>query len=239
MSRDSPAPATGPGLVISTTEPILSFLISASTDPHLSKELQQTASKLSSKSNVPYRAIRALWVASRASTRPQLIHLFSGSGFVLTSPPPREKSEELKTRLKKLAEMSERNAYAELVKDITPRNDAAEPFSSYKDQLGFGLHVVVTMFTGYLVGYAAFRALFSHSPVMNAAGGILGLVIGMLVETLIFIIQASRYDLKSTSTSSTSRLKKDQYSIVHQELNSAKFLCWKLGSLDIFLYFYI
>lgn len=29
-----------------------------------------------------------------------------------------------------------------------------------------GLHVVVTMFTGYLIGYAAFRALFSHSPAM-------------------------------------------------------------------------
>ena len=92
MSGDSPpAPGTGPGLVISTTEPILSFLVSASTDPHLSKDLQQTASKLSSKSNVPYRAIRALWVASRASTRPHLVHLFSGSGFVFTSPPPREK----------------------------------------------------------------------------------------------------------------------------------------------------
>lgn len=25
---------------------------------------------------------------------------------------------------------------------------------------------MVTMFTGYLVGYAAFRALFNHSPVM-------------------------------------------------------------------------
>ncbi|XP_050377426.1 uncharacterized protein LOC126794700 [Argentina anserina] len=211
MKGDSLAP----GLVISTTEPILSFLASASTDPHLSKELQQTAAQLSSKSNVPYRAVRALWVASHASTRPHLLHLFSGSGFVFTSPPPREKSEELKARLKKLAEMSERSAYAELVKDITPRkDDAAEPFSSYKDQLGFGLHVVVTMFTGYLVGYAAFRALFSHSPVMNAAGGILGLVIGMLVETLIFIIQASRYDIKSTSTStstsSTSKLKKNQ-----------------------------
>lgn len=104
--------------------------------------------------------------------------------------------------------MSERNAYAELVKDITPRKDINEPFSSYKDQLGFGLHVVVTMFTCYLVGYAAFRALFNHSPVMNAAGGILGLVIGMLVETLIFIIQASRFDLKSSS--STSTLKKNQ-----------------------------
>lgn len=29
-----------------------------------------------------------------------------------------------------------------------------------------GLHVALTMFTGYLVGYAAFRALFSHNPVM-------------------------------------------------------------------------
>lgn len=33
-------------------------------------------------------------------------------------------------------------------------------------KLTAGLHVVVTMFSGYLVGYAAFRALFSHNPVM-------------------------------------------------------------------------
>lgn len=47
-------------------------------------------------------------------------------------------SEELKARLKKLAELAERNEYQELVKDITPKKDATEPFSSYKDQLGFG-----------------------------------------------------------------------------------------------------
>lgn len=29
-----------------------------------------------------------------------------------------------------------------------------------------GMHVVLIMFTGYLVGYAAFRALFNHSAVM-------------------------------------------------------------------------
>lgn len=29
-----------------------------------------------------------------------------------------------------------------------------------------GLHVVVIMFTGYLVGFVAFRALFNHSSVM-------------------------------------------------------------------------
>jgi len=40
--------------------------------------------------------------------------------------------------LKKLEELAERKAYAELVKDITPKKQTDEPFSSYKDQLGFG-----------------------------------------------------------------------------------------------------
>lgn len=44
----------------------------------------------------------------------------------------------MKTRLKKLTEMAEKREYAELVKDVVPRNDKTEPFSSYKDQIGFG-----------------------------------------------------------------------------------------------------
>ncbi|KAG8376580.1 hypothetical protein BUALT_Bualt09G0078400 [Buddleja alternifolia] len=124
---------------------------------------------------------------------------------MFTSPKTREKSEELNA--------ADRKAYQELVKDITPRKAVEEPFSSYKDQLGFGLHVVLTMFTGYLFGYAAFRALFSHSPAMSAAGGILGLVIGMLVETLLFIVRYSDQDrpsLSSTPSSSKLKIKKNQ-----------------------------
>ena len=37
-----------------------------------------------------------------------------------------------------MADMAERNAYAELVKDITPKKVDTEPFSSYKDRIGFG-----------------------------------------------------------------------------------------------------
>lgn len=48
-------------------------------------------------------------------------------------------SEELKARLRKLAEIAEKKAYEELVKDIKPKKDVDEPFSSYKDQLGFGI----------------------------------------------------------------------------------------------------
>ncbi|KAK6917247.1 ATPase, vacuolar ER assembly factor, Vma12 [Dillenia turbinata] len=196
------------GLKITNTETIRSFLIEASTDRNLSLSLRQTASSLSSLSSIPYKQLRSLYFASSPSTRPDLIRLLSGSNFVFNCPKPREKSEELKARLRKLAEKAERREYEELVKDITPRKEVAEPFSSYKDQMGFGLHVAVTMFSGYLVGYAAFRAIFNHNPAMNAAGGILGLVCAMLVETLLFIIRTSNQDLKPPYY--TSKLKKDQ-----------------------------
>ncbi|KAA8522041.1 hypothetical protein F0562_012645 [Nyssa sinensis] len=196
------------GLIISNTDAIRLFLSRASEDSHLSEDLRQAASTLSSQPSVPYRPLRSIWFSSDSSTRPDLLRLLSGSNFVFTSPKPREKSEELKVRLRKLAEIADRNAYEELVKDIAPKKEVNEPFSSYKDQLGFGLHVVLTMFTGYLVGYAAFRALFGHSPVMNAAGGILGLVCGMLLETLLFIIRTSNQDLRSSSP--TSEIKKNQ-----------------------------
>ncbi|KAF5942282.1 hypothetical protein HYC85_019924 [Camellia sinensis] len=233
MTSDPCSNLTG-GLIISNTETIRSFLITASNDPLLSLDLRKTASDLSVQPSMPYKSLRSVWFASLPSTRPDLLCLFSGSDFVFTSPKPREKSEELKARLRKLEEVAERKAYQELVKDITPRKETDEPFSvlqrsarfwclcptgpkHYTQEVGYtmtrhepclGLHVALTMFTGYLVGYAAFRALFSHSPVMNAAGGILGLVCAMLLETLLFIIRTSNQDLRSSS--STSKLKKDQ-----------------------------
>ncbi|KAJ4829394.1 hypothetical protein Tsubulata_014537 [Turnera subulata] len=213
---DPPSPTGGGGgqLVISATEPIRSFLLSAAKDPNLSQPLRDLASSLCSQDSIHYSSLRSIWVGSSPSARPELIRLFCGTQFLLTSPKPREKSEELKARLKKLEEMAERKAYEELVKDITPGKNASEdePFSSYKDQLGFGLHVALIMFTGYLVGYAAFRAMFSHNPAMSAAGGILGLVGGMLVETLLFIIRTSSRDPKpkSKSSASTSEQKKNQ-----------------------------
>ncbi|XP_030524937.1 uncharacterized protein LOC115737100 [Rhodamnia argentea] len=208
MSSAVDPPNLPPGLIISATEHIRRFLLSASQELNLSEQLRNLASDLSSQASCPYKSLREIWIASRPETRPTWACLLSGSHFIFTSPKPREKSEELKVRLRKLSEMAEKKAYEELVKDITPRKDTNEPFSSYKDQLGFGLHVVVTMFTGYLLGYAAFRALFSHSPVMNAAGGILGLVCAMLLETLLFIIRTSNQDLRPHS--SASRTKKNE-----------------------------
>lgn len=202
------AEIAGGGLIISITDVIRTFLSTASMDSYLSKDIRDLSSSLTRQSTVPYKSLKSIWLTSKKDTRPDLNSLLSGSSFIFTSPKPREKSEELKARLKKLQEASERKEYEELVKDITPKKVVEEPFSSYKDQLGFGLHVVVTMFTGYLVGYFAFRALFNQSPAMNAAGGILGLVGAMLVETLLFILRASsNQDLQPPSSTSASKLK--------------------------------
>ncbi|GMH28806.1 hypothetical protein Nepgr_030649 [Nepenthes gracilis] len=209
MAEMTGASSSSSGLIVSNSKAIRSFLQLASVDPSLPEPLRDTAVALCSQSSVPYKSLRSLWSASDPSTRPSLCLIFRGASFIFTSPKPRQKSEELKARLRKLEELAERNSYAELIKDIVPKG-THEPFSSYKDQLGFGLHVLVTMFTGYLVGYAAFRALFSHNPVMNVAGGILGLVFAMLVETLLFIIKSSDFTPKSKLQSGISKLKKDQ-----------------------------
>ena len=53
----------------------------------------------------------------------------------------------------------------------------------------------------------------SMLTLQHAAGGILGMVIGMLVETLLFIIRTSDLDSKKGKTKKTrhgSRYKKDQ-----------------------------
>lgn len=189
-----------PGLTVATTDPIRSFLSSVASSGDLDTDLRDLACALTSDPAVPYRSLRAIWCAASPDARPPLRSLLLGADFVLPSPKPREKNDELKARLEKLREMQERKEYAELVRDVAPpsKDDTPEPFSSYKDQIGFGLHVVVIMFTGYLVGFATFKALFNNSPVLNAAGGILGLVGGMLVETILFIIRSSSKDLASS-----------------------------------------
>ena len=68
-------------------------------------------------------------------------------------------SEELKARLKKLADVAERKAYQELVKDIAPKKPVDEPFSSYKDQLGFGMYATLSFYIADLYRFTFYDIL--------------------------------------------------------------------------------
>jgi len=79
------------GLVISTTPSIRVFLSGASKDATLSDDLRQASSDLLLQSELPYAPLRAVWMASDPSTRPDLTRLFSGTRLIFSSPKPREK----------------------------------------------------------------------------------------------------------------------------------------------------
>lgn len=84
------------GLVVANNDTIRSFLLSAAAarsggDGSLGTELRDLASSLSSQSSVPYRSLRAIWLAIPAAERPPLRRLFDGADFVFSSPKPREK----------------------------------------------------------------------------------------------------------------------------------------------------
>lgn len=83
--------STRVGLVISSTHSIRTFLAGASNDANLSLELRQTSSDLLLQSDIPYAPLRAVWMASDPSSRPDLSRLFAGTQFVFSSPKPREK----------------------------------------------------------------------------------------------------------------------------------------------------
>eukprot|EP00249_Psilotum_nudum_P008599 c21395_g1_i2 orf=238-912(+) len=185
-------PFSSQGLLLNSTPAIRNFLSFAASSSSLSDSLSACAYRYAEVDVVPYSLVRDVWVEMPSSSRPQLWRLFAGAIFCLPSPKLREKSPELKVRLEKLQDLADRKAYNELVKDVTRSEQKRECFSSYKDQFGFGLHVMVTMFTGYLVGFALFRAQFGDNIALHTAGGLLGLVIAMLVETLLFIIRFSR-----------------------------------------------
>ncbi|KAG1354265.1 hypothetical protein COCNU_07G003770 [Cocos nucifera] len=192
------------GLVMANNETIRSFLLSAAEDrKHLTDELRELASSLFSRSSVPYGSLRSIWSALPPAGRPALRRLFAGADFVFSRPRPREKGDgpddgvqNSPYELSCLVASLEFNYNPIDILSIKGR----QPFSLT------GLHVVLIMFTGYLVGFAAFRALFNHSSVMNTAGGILGLVCGMLLETVLFIIRTSNQEM--VSSRSVSELKK-------------------------------
>eukprot|EP00271_Cylindrocystis_brebissonii_P001147 TRINITY_DN11454_c0_g1_i2.p1 TRINITY_DN11454_c0_g1~~TRINITY_DN11454_c0_g1_i2.p1 ORF type:complete len:359 (-),score=58.87 TRINITY_DN11454_c0_g1_i2:1069-2145(-) len=151
---------------------------------------------------IPYSLLRRIAMQFRhtgQSEKATWLHCqLKGSELLLPRPKPKEKSEELKARLAKLQDAVDRKEYAKMVADVAgveeEDRDGSIFMGTTKDQLGFGLHVMAIMFTGYMFGFYMFRSQFPDQAMMHSMGGILGLIAGMLLEVVLFIIQASRFE---------------------------------------------
>ncbi|KAA6425417.1 MAG: hypothetical protein FRX49_04910, partial [Trebouxia sp. A1-2] len=168
----------------------------------LMKDLRAEATQLLAKPEVPWSRLRAITLdfrQSAGSTDGLLLHeVCHGSKLVMKPPQRREKSKELQDRLTKLQEQVDQASYNKMVSDVTKQERAAAALRSgalqtYKQQISFGLHVIVMMGTFYAVGHIAGTALSPRTAV-RAACGMCGLVFAMLVETVLLMIETSRFE---------------------------------------------
>eukprot|EP00976_Prorocentrum_cordatum_P048935 987607-Prorocentrum_minimum.AAC.1 len=187
------------------SEGILQLLRQASKSSDIPQEMRtQASSLLTSDESIPWVVLRNVCSALRAASGesnvgPWLHQVAAGGGLDLKPPPTRTKGPELEARLKKLRVLEEERKYAELTSDVRVKERLAndtEHFSTFKEHIGFGTHVIVVMFTLFLLGHHAAKHV-SESPIIQISGGLFGAIIGMMVETLLFIIRASRDPVKN------------------------------------------
>jgi len=155
------------GLLLRSSLNIKALLATAAANeslPVVAPVLHHAAVKFLNADVVPYPIVRDLWLHLSPGYGVPFHQVLKGSSLVLQSPKPWERSKE---RLIKLQEVDQK-AYKEVVKDITQHDHDGERvyFSSYREQLGFGLHVVLIMFTGYIFGYTIFQSQFQNFPAL-------------------------------------------------------------------------
>ncbi|CAI7735098.1 unnamed protein product [Closterium sp. NIES-54] len=190
-----------------------------------------------SNSDTARSEIASSGIASSAKSSDWLLHeVLEGSHVLLPAPPePPKKSAELEARLAALKEAEEQRQYRELVRDVVPKGakgrgaiggaggvDDEDDFggqggssylASYREQLGFGMHVVGVMFTCYLLGHFAASALIKDQPALHPVGGAVGLIFGMLLETTLFIIRTTQLEEKQAKQRSKKAARKQGVSV--------------------------
>jgi len=182
------------------SEGIKQLLHQASTSSDIPVEMRTQAGELlSNKEAIPWKMLHGLCATLReASTDstagPWLHKIAADGGLDLKPPPPKTKNPELVARLQKLRVLEEERKYQDLTSDVDFKERTAketEHFSSFREHIGFGTHVIVVMFTLFLLGHHAAKH-FSELQIIHITGGLVGAILGLMVETLLFIIRTSR-----------------------------------------------
>ncbi|KAK9804939.1 hypothetical protein WJX73_001051 [Symbiochloris irregularis] len=176
-------------MYLSQTKELQQVLAEAAACDRLDTACREDAAELAQAESVEWNKLWPIYQKFRDcsdESGPWLHLACQGSRLILPRPKARVKSPELLARLARLQKEQESREYNKLVHDITKeeRNakEAAEnSLVTYKEQLGFGVHVVVMMGTLYAVGHVAGMSL-SKNKAHHAAGGLLGLVIALFLE---------------------------------------------------------
>jgi hypothetical protein len=132
-----------------------------------------------------------------------LLHeLCKGSNLSFPQPPPRPpRPKELDERNKILQDRLDEKQYQGWVADVTQKERAANELReeaallpTFWLQVGFTMHLIVTMGTFYAIFYVAsiYVGVDRIHPVWTHLAGVAGLTFGLLLETFLLIIRSNR-----------------------------------------------
>lgn len=182
-------------LQLKNTEKISSLLRNALSSSSVDDALKKRIQDCIEDEGVPFVLLQELCPLLRDGGEeegPWIHEVCRGSKLVLSPPPKRTRSPELLARLEKLQHQVDEANYQKMVKTVSKGDDEDRSFNllpTLRLQLSFGAHVLLTMFVFYLLGTYASR-VFSDKPGIHALGGAVGLSIGLILETTLFIIRS-------------------------------------------------
>ena len=127
---------------------------------------------------------------------PWLHDVCRGARLRYPSPPRRPRNPALEERLQKLRARQEEEAYRSMVQDVDATSTAGESggVAPYKEQIGFGLNVVVLMGVGFALGFVALGGLAGEGDpgIAPLVGGLVGATCAMTVETVLCVVECVR-----------------------------------------------
>mmetsp|Transcript_23344 Transcript_23344/g.59024 ORF Transcript_23344/g.59024 Transcript_23344/m.59024 type:complete len:195 (-) Transcript_23344:245-829(-) len=134
-------------------------------------------------------------LCTKLASRPYLYEMLSGSS--VAGPPPlpsKKRNAENERRIAQIKRELEEREYAEMVKDVRRSEIAAEEVGevqTYKSQLGEGMSIIFSKATAFAIGYYASRTVHGIDATHNAICGLVGLIVGLMVDGTLLILRSA------------------------------------------------
>ncbi len=146
-------------------------------------------------SSIALDALDALDAETRPPS-PSVATCGSDESMMMRSATSSTKSEDLQSHLRALQNRLDQKLYDRMVRDVTVEERCAEAarhvsFSSYKEQMRFGAHVISMMVVFFIFGYVAATRVVT-SDALRVLCGVVGMFAAMVMETALFIFREAR-----------------------------------------------
>ena len=189
----------GPGLAVRATPRVRGVLERAAGAPGLDGALRARARAAAEAEAVPWALVDACCTGLREAggaggAGPYLHEALEGAEMVLPRAAKKPRDPGLDRKLREVRERLEEKRYRAMVKDVAAP-EPAPAFSSFREQLAFGLNTAVVIFALAAAFFTAAKGM-AWGPQTQLAASLVGGTLGMVVETLLFIIRTNRPEKK-------------------------------------------